>query len=63
MRNESLFSWQHSLRELNRISMCLFNIRSCNVHLEHFGSGKIYLTYSSLFCFTETNINGSPAKL
>ena len=43
--------------------MCLlFNIRSQNVHLEHFLSDKIYSTYSSLFCFTKTNINDSPAK-
>ena len=42
--------------------MCLFNIRSWNSHLEHFLSEKIYSTYSSLFCFTETNINDSPAK-
>ena len=62
MRNESLFSWQHPLIELNGISMCLFNIRSWNVHLEHFLSDKIYSTYFSLFCFTETNINDSPAK-
>ena len=62
MKNQSLFSWQHLLIELNGISMCLFNIRSWNVHLEHFLSDKIYSTYSSLFCFTETNINGSLAK-
>ena len=62
MRNESLFSWQHPLIELNGISMCLFNIRSWNVHLEHFLSDKIYSTYSSLFCFTETSINDSPTK-
>ena len=62
MRNESLFSWQHPLIKLNGISMCLFNIRSCNVHLEHFLSDKIYSTYSSLFYFTETSINDSPAK-
>ena len=62
MRNESLFSWQHPLIELNGISMCLFNIRSWNVHLEHFLSDKIYSTYSSLFCFTETNINDNPEK-
>ena len=42
--------------------MCLFNIRSWNVHLEHFLSDKIYSTYSSLFSFAETNINDSPAK-
>ena len=62
MRNESLFLWQHTLIELNGSSMCLFNIRSWNSHLEHFLSEKIYSTYSSLFCFTETNINYSPAK-
>ena len=62
MRNELLFSWQHLLTELNGIFMCLFNVRSWNVHLEHFLSDKIYSTYSSLFCFTETNINDSPAK-
>ena len=37
--------------------MCLFNMRSWNVHLEDFLSDKIYSTYSSLICFTETNIN------
>ena len=42
--------------------MFLFNIRSWNSHLEHFLSEKIYSPYSSLFCFTETNINDSPAK-
>ena len=62
MRNESLFSWQHPLIELNGISMCLLNIRSWSGHLEHFLSDKIYSTYSSLFYFTETNINNSPTK-
>ena len=42
--------------------MVFLFIRPWNVHLEHFLSDKIYLTYSSLFCFTETNINDSPAK-
>ena len=62
MKNVLLSSWQHPLIELNGSSMCLFNIRSWNSHLEHFLSEKIYSTYSSLFCFTETNINYSPAK-
>ena len=56
------FSWQHPLIELNNISVCLFSIRSWNVHLANFLTGKIYLTYSNLFCFTETNINDSSAK-
>ena len=62
MRNDSLFSWPHPIIELNGISLCLFNIRSWKVHLEHFLSDKIYSTYSRLFCFTKTNINDSPAK-
>ena len=62
MRNESLFFWKHPLIELNGISMYQFNVRSWNVHLEHFLSDKICSTYFSLFCFTETNINDSPAK-
>ena len=37
-------------------------VRSWNGHLEHFLSDKIYSTYSSLFCFTETNINDSSTK-
>ena len=62
MKKESLFSWKHLLIELNGICMCLFNIRSWNGHLEHFLSDKIYSTSSSLFCFTETNINNSSSK-
>ena len=62
MRKESLFFWQHSLIEFNGIGMYLFNIRSLNGHLEYFLSGKINPTYSSLFCFTENNINDSPSK-
>ena len=57
MRNELLFSWKHPLIELKGVSMCLFNMRSWNVHLEDFLSDKIYSTYSSLICFTETNMN------
>ena len=42
--------------------MCLFNIRSWNGHLEYFLSEKIYSNFSSLFCFTETNLDDSPSK-
>ena len=62
MRNQFFISWQHSVIQLNGISMCVFNIKSWKFHLENFLSDKIYSTYFSLFCFTETNINDSPAK-
>ena len=35
---------------------------SWNGHLEYFLSGKIFSTYSNLFCFTEASINDSPSK-
>ena len=62
MRKESLFSLQQTLIELNGICMCLLHVRPWNVHLEYFLSDKIYSAYSSLLCFTETNINESPAE-
>ena len=40
----------------------MFNTRSWNGHLEHFLSDKIYSIYSSLFSFTESNINDSHAE-
>ena len=42
--------------------MCLFDIRSWNNHLRIFLCDKIFSTFPSLFCFTETNINDSPVK-
>ena len=62
MRSKSLFTWQHPLIELNGISMYLFNIRSWNGQLEHFISDKKDLSYFSIFCFTEANMNDAPAK-
>ena len=62
MREESIYSWQHPLIQMNCVLLCLFNIRSWSGHLEHFLSGKIYATYSTLFSFTEANINDSPVK-
>ena len=62
MRQESVFSWQHPLESFNGTSICLLNVRAWNAHLEHFLSDNIYQSYSSLFCFTETNVNDSPVK-
>ena len=59
---DKFFSWQHPLKSFNGTSICLLNIRSWNAYLEHFLSGNICQSYSSLFCFTETNINDSPVK-
>ena len=56
MRQESVFSWQHPLTSFNGTT----KHRACNAHLTQFLSGNICQSYSSLFCFIETNINDSP---
>ena len=62
MREESLFSWQHPLLKMSGSSMCLFNIRSWNAHIEHFLSDNIYTSNCSLLCFTETHCNNGHMK-
>ena len=57
MRKESLFCWQHPLMKMSGNRMCLFNIRSWNLHIEHFLTDTVYTRCSSLFCFTETHVN------
>ena len=61
MRQESVFSWQHPLKSFNGTGICLLNKRASNAHLEQFLSDNFCQSYSSLFCFTETN-NDSPVK-
>ena len=62
VRKKWLFSRQCPLIELNNINMYLFDTSLWNGNLEYFLSVEIYSTYPSLFCFTETSINDSPAK-
>ena len=59
MRNESTFPWEHPLMKMTG-SMCLFNIRSWNMHIEHFFTDKVYTRFCNLFCFTETHVNDGP---
>ena len=57
MRNNSRFNWKHPLLKMSGCKMSLLNIRSWNVHIEHFLSDKVYTECCSVLCFTETNIN------
>jgi len=59
MRNESTFPWEHPLMKMTG-SMCLFNIRSWNMHIEHFFTDKVYTRFCNLFCFTETHVKDGP---
>ena len=60
MRNESIFPWEHPLMKMTGSKMCLFNIRSWNMHIEHFLTDKVYTRFCNLFCFTETHVNHRP---
>ena len=62
MRKDCVFTWKHPLTEFNVGKICLFNIVSWNLHIEHFLADKMYLTHSSVFCFTETHINNEHYK-
>ena len=57
MRKECMLSWNHPLIEIRGNKICLFNIRSWNLHIQHFLSDKVYPTHSCIFCFTETYTN------
>ena len=58
MREECVLHCTHPLVQMyNSISICLFNIRSWNLHLKHFLAGTFHTNNSSVFCFTETGIN------
>ena len=62
LRNECVLSWNHPLKKLSGTKICLFNIVSWNLHIVHFLTDKVYSTHSSIFCFTETNINNEYYK-
>ena len=61
MRTEALFDWKHPLRDMNETKLCPFNIRSWNLHIEHFISDDI-VTECDIMCFTETHCNGETSK-
>ena len=62
MRNESLFSWQHPLIELNVYLYVPIWYKVMEWSFRTFPQWQIYSIYSSLFCFAEININDSPVK-
>ena len=58
MRETCVLDCTHPLVQMhNSINICLFNIRSWNLHLQNFLADKFHASSSSVFCFTETGIN------
>ena len=57
MRNNRQLEYVHPLKLMSGRNLCLFNIRSWNLHIDHFLSGKLYTLHSCILCFTETGHN------
>ena len=62
MRKDSPFEFLHPLEKLQGNTICLNNIRGWQAHIAHFLSDKIFTKHSSVLCFTETKIRGSPVS-
>ena len=58
MREKCVLDCTHPLVQMhNSINICLFSIRSWNLHLKNFLADKFHASNSSVFCFTEAGIN------
>ena len=62
LRKDSPLVYEHPLQKLSGIKICLNNIRGWQAHITHFLSDKYFTKYSSVLCFTETKIHGSPVS-
>ena len=56
LRRESVLDCPHPLKKMTGPSISYANIVKWSKHIEHFLSDTAHAEYSSLFCFTETNI-------
>ena len=59
LRRDFVFSWKHPITQNESIKVCLLNIVSWNLHIQHILSDKFYINYSHVMCFTETHTNNS----
>ena len=56
LRRESVLDCPHPLKKMTGPSISYANIVKWSKHIEHFLSDTSHAEFSSLFCFTETNI-------
>ena len=59
MRANKALSIVHPLEEMQDQNLCLFNIRSWNLHIDHFLSEKLHTSKCCMLCFTETGNNST----
>ena len=62
LRRDSVFTWKHPITQNKRRKICLLNIVSWNLHIQHVLSDKYYTNYSHVMCFTETHTNSTSFK-
>ena len=60
MKKEKPLNTTHPVNSLSGTILSLLNIRSWNMHFEHFLSDPAHLKCCSIFCFTETHLDGQP---
>ena len=58
MKKEKPLDTTHPVNSLSGTILSLLNIRSWNKHFEHFLSDSVHLKCCSIFCFTETHLDG-----
>ena len=56
LRERSVLDYPHPLKKMNSALISYVNIVKWTKHIKHFLSDTAHSRYSSLFCFTETNI-------
>jgi len=54
MRKDATLSYDHPITKIKGNRICLLNIRSWDLHIEHFCSDKFLVSNSSVLLFTET---------
>ena len=57
LRRDCIFSWKHPITQNEGVKICLLNLVSWNLHIQHILSDKYYFNFSHVMCFTETHTN------
>ena len=59
LRNTSVLDYPHPLKKMKTATISYLNIVKWTLHITHFLSDSAHSVYSTLLCFTETNVAGS----
>ena len=59
LRNNNVLDYPHPLKKMKTATISYLNIVKWTLHISHFLSDNAHSIYSSILCFTETNVAGS----